>query len=51
MLEMARIRAQYGPAAEGHVLRGELEAFLASLREHELREEALLTRALERQSR
>ena len=51
MLEMARIRAEYGPASEGHILRAELESFLATIGEHERREEALLQRALERETR
>jgi hemerythrin-like domain-containing protein len=51
MLEMARIRAQYGPASEGHILRAELDTFLAALNQHEQREDALLTRGVERQAR
>lgn len=51
MLEMARIRAEYGPASEGHILRAELESFLAAIGDHERREEALLKRALEREVR
>lgn len=51
MLEMARIRAEYGPASEGHILRAELETFLAAMSDHERREEALLKRALEREVR
>ena len=48
MLEMARTRAQWGEPSEAGVLKAELEAFLKAVREHERREEALLTRALER---
>ena len=51
LLEMARIRAEYGPASEGHILRAELETFLAAIGDHERREEGLLQRALEREAR
>lgn len=51
LLEMSRIRAQYGEVAESAVLRSDLENFVRHLREHETREEALLTRALERDRR
>lgn len=50
MLEMARIRAQYSTAVEGHVLRAELETFLATMDTHEQREESLLRRALEHEA-
>lgn len=50
-LEMSRVRAQYGRPSEAPVLRESLKAFLSLLRDHERREEALFTRALERESR
>jgi hemerythrin-like domain-containing protein len=49
MLEMTRIRAQYGKREEAELLRTELDAFLRLIREHEEREEALLAEALERE--
>ena len=46
LLEMSRIRAQYGNAGDAQALRRDLEAFLRVVREHEAQEEALLVRAL-----
>lgn len=51
MLEMARTRAQWGTSSEADVLRAELEAFLRKIRDHESREEALIARAIGRESR
>jgi hemerythrin-like domain-containing protein len=48
MLELVRFRAQYGETRETPLLRDELTALLAGLREHERREEALLERVLQR---
>src|SRR5262245_41746620 len=50
-LEMSRVRAQYGQPMEAPVLQESLKGFLTRLRDHERREEALFTRALEREAR
>lgn len=49
LLDMARVRAQYGETEEAQVLRADLESFIEFVRDHEKREEALLSRALERE--
>lgn len=47
LLEMSRIRAQYGGGDEAQDLRRDLVAFLRVVREHEAQEEALLARAVQ----
>jgi hemerythrin HHE cation binding domain-containing protein len=49
-VELARIRAHRGDLTETALLRGEVEAFLGLLREHEREEDALLRRALEKRA-
>ena len=51
ILEMARIHAQHGSAAEAEGLRVDLKNFLEMFRQHERNEDRLLKRALERESR
>jgi hypothetical protein len=51
ILEMARIHAQCGEAAEADALRVDLERFLGMFREHEQAEEHLLERAMAREGR
>jgi hypothetical protein len=51
ILEMARIHAQCGSAAEAAALRADLESFLEMFRRHEQDEEQLLKLALTREGR
>jgi hypothetical protein len=51
ILEMARIHAQRGEPAEAEELRVDMTKFLEMFRQHELDEDQLLHRALERESK
>ena len=50
VLELARIHAQYGEPSEAADLRTDLERFLQMIRDHERAEEALLERAIAKET-